>query len=79
MSEDHTEENLDILEVANLIFKLMQKQEIDLPIAMGGMAAALSMMAAKLGIPQEDLLAGFKTTMELMYEDYREDKEANTH
>lgn len=79
MSEDHTEENLDILEVANLIFKLMQKQEIDLPIAMGGMAAALSMMAAKLGISQEDLLAGFKTTMELMYEDYREDKEANTH
>lgn len=79
MSRDHTEENLDILEVSNLIFRLMQEHEIDLPIAMGGMAAALSMMSAKLGIPQEDLLEGFKTTMELMYADYREDKEANTH
>ena len=46
---------------------------------MGAFAAALSLMAAKLHIEQPDLLKSFKQTMEIVYADYAEDKEANTH
>ena len=74
MSEEPT-----VLDVAHMIFELMQEQSIDIPIAMGGIAAAVSMIAARLGIPKEALIESFKHTVELMYADYQEDKETKAH
>ena len=68
-----------ILEVAHMIFELMQEENIDIPIAMGGIAAAVSMIAARLGIPKEALIESFKQTVELMYADYAEEKETRAH
>lgn len=68
-----------ILEVAHMIFELMQEENIDIPIAMGGIAAAVSMIGARLGIPKEALVESFKQTVELMYADYEEEKETRAH
>ena len=73
------EESQNILEVAHGLFAYMRENDVDIPIAMGAFAAALSLMAAKLHIEQPDLLKSFKQTMEIVYADYAEDKENNTH
>jgi hypothetical protein len=73
------EESQNILVVAHGLFAYMRENDVDIPIAMGAFAAALSLMAAKLHVEQPDLLKSFKQTMEIVYADYAEDKEANTH
>jgi hypothetical protein len=73
------EESQNILHVAHDLFSYMRDHDVDIPIAMGAFATALALMAAKLHIEQPDLLKSFEQTMEIVYADYTEDKEANTH
>jgi len=73
------EESQNMLYIAQELFGFMREHDVDIPIAMGAFATALALMAAKLHIEQPDLLKSFEHTMEIVYADYREDKEANTH
>ena len=73
------EESQNILYVAHELFSYMRENDVDIPIAMGAFATALALMAAKLHIEQPDLLKSFEHTMEIVYADYTEDKENNTH
>jgi len=73
------EESQNILHVAHDLFSYMRDHDVDIPIAMGAFATALALMAAKLHIGQDELLESIKRTMEIMYADYQEDKENNTH
>jgi hypothetical protein len=73
------EQSENILEVMHALFAFMRENDVDIPIAMGAFASAVSLMGAKLHIGQDELLESIKRTMEIMYADYQEDKENNTH
>jgi hypothetical protein len=73
------EESQNMLYIAQELFGFMRDRDVEIPIAMGAFATALALMAAKLHIEQPDLLKSFEQTMEIVYADYTEDKEANTH
>jgi hypothetical protein len=73
------EQQTNIFELAQELFGFMRDRDVEIPIAMGAFATALALMAAKLHIEQPDLLKSFEHTMEIVYADYTEDKEANTH
>ena len=71
--------NLEVLTVAEDLFAYMRERDIEIPRAMGAFATALALMGAKLQLEQEDLFNAFKHTTGIVYEDYRQNKENNTH
>jgi hypothetical protein len=68
-----------VLDVSHMIFEMMQEENIDIPIAMGGIATAVAMIGVRLGVPKESLVESFKQTVELIYADYDEEKETRAH
>lgn len=73
------EQHTNILALTQELFAFMRDRDVEIPIAMGAFATSVCLMAAKLHIEKPDLLKSLEHTMEIVYADYREDKEHNTH
>jgi hypothetical protein len=73
------EQQTNILALTQELFGFMRDRDVEIPIAMGAFATSVCLMAAKLHIEQPDLLKSFENTMEIVYADYADDKEHNTH
>ena len=73
------EQQTNVLALTQELFGFMRDRDVEIPIAMGAFATSVCLMAAKLHIEKPDLLKSFEHTMEIVYADYAEDKQANTH
>ena len=66
---------LSILEIADELFTYMRDKDVEIPIAMASFAAALSMMAAQLRLPKEEVIRSFALTVDTIYQRYGDEDE----
>jgi hypothetical protein len=66
---------LNVLELADQLFTYMKDNDVEIPVAMASFAAALSMMAAQLRLPKEEVIRSFASTADKIYKNYGDEDE----
>ncbi|MFZ4101955.1 MAG: hypothetical protein ACOYKR_08365 [Sphingobacterium thalpophilum] len=66
---------LSVLEIADELFTYMRDNDVEIPIAMAAFAAALSMMAAQLKLPKEEVIRSFALTADTIYKQQGDEDE----
>jgi hypothetical protein len=66
---------LSVLELADELFTYMRDNDVEIPVAMAAFAAALSMMAAQLRLPKEDVIRSFAATADTIYKQQGDEDE----
>lgn len=66
---------LSVLELADELFTYMRDNDVEIPIAMAAFAAALSMMAAQLKLPKEEVIRSFALTADTIYKQQGDEDE----